>query len=265
MSQIHHEHRDPRLGTAYVSRRTAPGAEVFGVVSDDGTAAGLRPITTRVGSWSSECPTGEHLWMVGSTVQEALRWSPAPAGPAGVSGLDPSRRSVMRLRITTTDSARGTTYEIDLGQSLELYAEALQVELWAPQGAVLLGTQQPVAPQQGLLFESQALVRMMRLEVSRGACCALLTDSFYIPAGQPHVQRVPAGARRLTAYPSALGLGSMWWWLRGDPATVAVPLGLVAWSSDRPRMEIDVPSAAHLRIDPAAVARLFTIVWTITP
>jgi hypothetical protein len=170
----------------------------------------------------------------------------------------------MRLRITTTDSTRGTAYEIDLGQSLELYAEALQVELLAPDGAVAL-TDHGTAPQQGLLFESHVLVRMLRLEASRGVSSALLTESFHVRGGEPHVQRVPAGARRLTAYASSLGLAPVWQWLRGDPATMAVPLGLVAWSSDRPRMEIDVPSATHLRIEPDAAARLYTLVWTITP
>ena len=43
----------PRLGAAFVSRRTAPGVHVFGVVSSDGTAAGLRPSATRVASTTS--------------------------------------------------------------------------------------------------------------------------------------------------------------------------------------------------------------------
>ncbi|MCX4244212.1 hypothetical protein [Paraliomyxa miuraensis] len=264
MTPTNPEHDDPRLGAAYVSRRTAPGAAVFGVVSDDGTAAGLRPITETVSTWTTECRGGEHLWMVGSTVQEALRWAAVPIGPPGVGGLSLARRSVMRLRITTTDSARGTAYELDLGQSLELYTEALHVALLAPEGSVLLDTGRPVAPQQGLLFQSQVLVRMMRLEASRGVASVLLTESFHVPAGRAHVQRVPAGARRLTAYASPLVAAPVFRWLRGDPPVMAVPLGLVAWSPDRPRMEIDVPSATHLRIEPDAAARLFTLVWTIT-
>lgn len=254
----------PRLGAAFVSRRTAPGVHVFGVISSDGTAAGLRPTVTRVATWTTECGRPEHLWMVGSTVQEALRWAAVPVGPLGVAGLDLARRSVMRLRIVTTDSARGTIYELDLGQSLELYAEALQVELWAPEGAVALRDDAPV-PQQGLLFESQVLVRMLRLEASRGAVSALLTETIYIPGGRAHVQRVPSGARRLTAYASPLGVAPLWRWLRGDPAVMAVPLGTIAWSDDRPRMEIDVPSATHLRIEPDPAVRVFTLVWTISP
>jgi len=255
---------DPRLGAAFVSHRTPPGVHVFGVVSSDGTAAGLRPTATRVASWTTEHGRPEHLWMVGSTVQEALRWAVAPIGPLGVGGLELARRSVMRLRIITTDSARGTTYELDLGQSLELYAEALQVELWAPEGAVVV-RDDVAMPQQGLLFESQVLVRMLRLEASRGIASALLTETIYVGGGQAHVQRVPSGARRLTAYASPLGIAPLWQWLRGDPAVMAVPLGTIAWSDDRPRMEIAVPSATHLRIEPDPATRVFTLVWTISP
>lgn len=254
----------PRLGAAFVSHRTAPGVHVFGVVSSDGTAAGLRLPITRVASWTTECGRPEHLWLVGSTVQEALRWAGVPMAPLGVGGLDLARRSVMRLRVITTDSARGTIYELDLGQSLELYAEALQLELWAPEGAVALRDDAPT-PQQGLLFESQVLVRMLRLEASRGVSSALLTETIYVRGGQAHVQRVPSGARRLTAYASPLGIAPLWRWLRGDPAVMAVPLGTIAWSDDRPRMEIDVPSASHLRIEPDPATRVFTLVWTISP
>ncbi|MEX1365183.1 MAG: hypothetical protein AB1Z98_18795 [Nannocystaceae bacterium] len=253
----------PRLGAAFASTRASAGVRAFGVVSSDGTAAGLLPLTARVGSWSTGCSRGEHLWMVGSTVLEQMWQAAAPEGPRGVSGLDVGRRSVMRLRVSTTDSAGGTQLELDVGQSLELYAEALQVDLLAPEGSVAV-SDAPVPPQQGLLFESRCMVRLLRLEASRGVASALLTETFYVFPGQSHVQRVTAAARRLTAYAEPLAAVPMWRWLRGDPATVAVPLGTVAWSTDRPRAEVDVPSASHLRLEPDPAARVFTLVWTLT-
>ena len=99
----------------------------------------------------------------------------------------------------------------------------------------------------------------------RRCCSALLTETVAIPGGQAHAQRVPAGAQRLTAYASPLATVPAWQWLRGDPAAPAVPLGTVAWSLDRPRTEVDVPSATHLRIDPDPADRVFTLVWTIHP
>ncbi|MCA9707605.1 MAG: hypothetical protein KDK70_17265 [Myxococcales bacterium] len=260
------EQAEPRLGAAFASRCTEPGVRVFGVVSTDGTAAGLLPLVARVGAWSSMGGQGEHLWMVGSTVQERLAWAPVPVGPSSLVGREAVGRSVMRLRIVTSDSAGGAVYTVDLGQSLEVVAASMQVELWAPQGSVVLtGDDAQVVPQQGLLFESQCLVRLLRLEASRGACSALLTETMAIPGGQAHAQRVPAGARRLTAYASPLATVPAWQWLRGDPAAPAVPLGTVAWSLDRPRTEVDVPSATHLRIDPDPADRVFTLVWTIHP
>lgn len=254
----------PRLGAAYASQRTSPGIRVFGVVSTDGTAAGLVPLITSVGSWTSEPYGCEHLWMVGSTVHEQLTWAPVPTGPSGTTGLDPARRSVMRLRITARGGAGINVYEVDLGQSLELYAAGLQAELRAPAGSVEL-TGDDVEPRQGLLFESQCLLKTLRLEVSRGARSALLTETVHLPGGQAHVRRVPGGARRLTAYASPQVLPPVWQWHRGDPSVTAVPLGTIAWSLDCPRMEVDVPSATHLRIVPDPADRVFTLVWTIRP
>lgn len=256
-------HTLPRLGAAVTSQRTSPGVRVFGVVSTDGTAAGLLPLITTVGSWNAGPCSSEHLWMVGSTVRERHAWAPAPVGPSGLTGAELAWRSVMRLRVTTTDVAGGTVYELDLGQSLELYAESVHAQLLAPAGSVEL-TGADVAPRQGLVFESQCLVRLLRLEVSRGVSSARQTETLHVPGDQARVLRVPSGARLLTAYASPLAAAPVWRWLRGDPTTMAVPLGTVAWSLDHPRHEIAVPSATHLRIEPDPADRVFTLVWTLT-
>ncbi|MCH9681295.1 MAG: hypothetical protein K0V04_07675 [Deltaproteobacteria bacterium] len=258
-------HRHPRLGCAVASRRTPPGVRVFGVVSTDGTAGGLFPLSQRVFSWTTENHPSEHLWMVGSAVEERLQFSAVPVGPPELSEPNVLRRSVMRLRIRTTDTAGGSVYEVDLGQSLEVYAQALQVDLLAPRDSVTV-VGGPVAPQAGLVFASRCSLRMLALDVTRGARSALLTQTVFVPAGQPTVLEVPTAAARLTAYAETLAAPPVWRWLRGEPAPgTAVPLGQVAWTIDAPRLEVDVPSATHLRIEPAAGARTFTLVWTIAP
>lgn len=237
---------------------------VFGVVSDDGTAAGLRPLTERVRTFQSGCHGHEHLWMVGSTAREVLRWEDAPTGPRALTEIDVGRRSALRLRIVTSGSALGSTYEIDLGQSLELVAESLYVELLAPEGAmeVVNGSE---GQEQGLLFDTLCLVRLLRLEVSRGRDTALLTQSVFVPANQAHVQRVPCGAQRMSVYGEpSFGFPQLRW-LRGDPAFAAVELGSIQTLFGLPRWDIDVPSASHLTIEPFGAARTFTFVWTIAP
>ncbi|MCA9654691.1 MAG: hypothetical protein KC501_32550 [Myxococcales bacterium] len=237
---------------------------VFGVASSDGTAAGLLPLTQRVHTWSSGHVGQEHLWLVGSTVRERQRWAAAPQGPQSVGDGLPTR-SGMRLRILTTDTAKGSELLVDLGQSVELYAEAIRVELLAPAGSVAL-TDTAVALREGLVFDAQCMVRMLRLEASRGARSALLTQTEAIPANEDRTLEVPPAARRLTIYtelPAPAPQTTRW--LRGDPSTMAIGLGVIAWDGDRPRTEIDVPSASHLRIDAHPEPRVFTLVWTIHP
>ena len=258
-----HSHR-PKAGAAWPTCQTHAGVRVFGVASSDGTAAGLVPLTGRVQTWSSGPVGQEHLWLVGSTVRERLRWAAAPEGPRTV-GDDAPTRSVMRLRIQTSDTAKGHELLLDLGQSVELFAEAVHVELLAPAGSVALSNE-AVAPRQGLLLDAMCMVRMLRLEGSRGATSALLTQTEAVPAGQGRTLEVPPGARRLTLYaelpaPTPQTLR----WLRGDPATMAIPIGVVAWDGGQPRNESDVPSASHLRIEAHPQPRVFTLVWTITP
>ncbi len=238
---------------------------MFGVVSTDGTAGGLLPVTEEVSSWSTECGDADRLWMVGSTVEEQLLFSAVPVGPPPLRVPRASRRSLMRLRITASDSAGKAVYEVDLGQSLELYARSLNIDLLAPLGTVTV-SDEPVVPLEGLVFHAQVGVRMLELDVSRGARQALRTETVFVPAGQPAVQRVPGGAVRLSAFAEPLAAAPVWRWLRAEPPPgVAVPLGQVAWDADAPRFEAAVPSATHLRIEPAADDRTFTLVWTIAP
>lgn len=253
----------PRLGAAFASPRASAGVRAFGVVSSDGAAAGLRPPTTSLGSWSTGCVGAEHLWMIGSSVRERVWWAPAPEESQGVGNRDGGRRSVMRLRVSTTDSAGGTAYELDLGQSLELYAQALQVKLLAPEGAVVV-TDVAVEPRRGLLFESRCMIRLLQLEASRGVSSALLTETIFVPSGAPHLHRVPSGARHLTAYVESPPDVPVMRWQWGDPST-AITLGTIAWPSNQPQTELDVPSASHLRIEAAEEDRTFTFVWTVVP
>ena len=174
-------------------------------------------------------------------------------------------RSVMRLRILTTDTAKGSELLVDLGQSLELYAEAIRVELLAPTGSVAL-TDAAVAPREGLVFDAMCMVRLLRLEASRGARSALLTQTEAIPANEGRTIEVPPAARRLTIYAELPAPAPQTMrWLRGDPSTMSIGLGVVAWDGHRPRTEVDVPSASHLRIDARPQPRVFTLVWTINP
>ncbi len=254
----------PRLGSAVVSRRTPPGVRVFGVVSTDGTAGGLLAVTEEVFSWTTECGDADRLWMVGSTVEEQLLFSAVPVGPPPRTP-SASRRSAMRLRISVSDSAGTSTYDVDLGQSLELYARSLYVALLAPRGAVAVSDGQ-VAPQQGLVFHAQVGLRMLELDISRGARRASLTETVFIAAGQPAVQRVPGGAVWLLAFAEPMAAVPVWRWLRAEsPLGTAIALGQVAWDADAPRFETDVPSATHVRIEPAVEDRTFTLVWTIAP
>ncbi|MCH9686023.1 MAG: hypothetical protein K0V04_31600 [Deltaproteobacteria bacterium] len=234
-------------------------------MSTDGTAGGLLPVDEEVSSWTTASGGVDRLWMVSSTVQEQLLFSAVPVDPPPLRVPGASRRSAMRLRICASDSAGKSVYEIDLGQSLELYTRSLNIDLLAPPGTVTV-SDGPVVPQQGLVFHAQVGLRMLELEVSRGAREAFRTETVFIAAGQPAVQLVPAGAVRLLAFAEPLAATPVWRWLRAEPSPgTAIPIGQVTWDADAPRFETAVPSATHLRIEPAATDRTFTLVWTIAP
>ncbi len=245
--------------------RTAPSVRVFGVVSDDGTAAGLRPIDTRVTSFSGGCPGREHLWMVDGMARERLHWAALPEGPQAITTLGVARQSVLRLRVIAVGSALGATFELDLGQSVELVAETLHVDLLGPTGSLDLTEQTTPPPQTGLLFDSLCFVRLLRLEVSRGQSSARLTETFTVLGGQAHAQPIPTAARRLTIYldpPAALATMQ---WRRGESAPDGSTAAVLGVMSGVPSGEVEVPAATHLLVQPGGADRTFTFVWTITP
>lgn len=205
--------------------------------------------------------------MVGSQVAESYASGVAPTAFPPIPGQnDPatSGRSVMHLRIKASTVAGGRPFSIDIGQTIEFYAEGLTVELVAPQGTVVVNSQlgQPSAlppPAIGLLFTSYIGLRLEKIETSRALPRALFTQTRYIAANETADLQVPTAAQRLTLYSESSVSPVMRW--RRD----ILDLGVVDWDPLRPRLEVDVPSATTLRILAVPSTRLFTLVWTIVP
>lgn len=259
----------PRSGAAY-PEGTSPAILVAGRVSTDGLASGLLPLTNVVRTWQDRsCSACEHLWLVSSLVRETYATHTVAPGPypnLDSNGAVISNRSAMRLRVMAGTSAGGDPeYEIDLGQAFEFYAERVTVGLLASQGTqeVITGTSRD--PAFGLLFQSQVAVRLLRLEEHSSATEALLTETVYVARAEIATVRVPFGARRLTLY-GEQAIFPVMRWIRNSSAAAPLLLGIVDWDPLRPRQEIDVPSASHLRINADLdTDRTFTLVWEISP
>ena len=271
----------PRCAIGYPQCQ-APGTVIVGRVSTDGAdpRAGLLPITAVPATWGQDSrpraldairdctDREEYLWLLSSQVSESYSAGEAPVPyPPVPSANDEtvSGRSVMHLRVKASTAAGARPFLVDLGQSIEFYAQGLNVELVAPLGSVSftpsLGQAAALpAPAIGVLFTSFVGVRIEKIEASRSVASALFTQTVYVPAEQTTNLQIPTAAQRLTAYAETATTPVMRW-VRGG----VIDLGRVDWDPLRPRLEIDVPSANTLRIVSAAAARLFTLVWTIAP
>ncbi|MCH9682962.1 MAG: hypothetical protein K0V04_16115 [Deltaproteobacteria bacterium] len=252
------------LGRSCAPRRF-PGVRVFSVLSPDGTVADLQQPTRIVNSWTDDCGRGERLWLVASSVREVIRTSIVPVPPLTGNEMEDAPavgRSALRLRIIAGQRGGSSTYLVDLGQSLELYAESLQVELLAPTDAQLSSDAEN---RRGLLADTQAVARLLQIEQSRGARTALLSQTFFIRETSGLVVEIPPAARALTLYPSNPAVALPGSWTRGDPASGGVALGDVFVPANGRRYASVAPSATHLSLDAVAEDRVVTFVWEIAP
>lgn len=238
------------------SATEAKGVTVFAQLFD---AGGLpQPITQQLATWV-EPPCGEdRLWSIGSSLEEALRFSAVPVPPSGPAfGGD---RSGLELLITASGSHGRDTYAIDLGQWLEVYASSITVGLWGPPASSVA---RAAIDQSGLLADTSAIARILKIETSRGARSADLTRTIFVDSNATATVPIPTAARSLSVYTSSVTDFEAQWY-RGNPADGGLSMGrLVIPEGSGER--VPAPSATHLLIPAVNPTRVVSFVWEIRP
>lgn len=248
-------------------------AGAYPTVGDGFSAIYTPPVET--------CYDGTRLWQVSSAAREIQRYvappgtlSPLSFGqvfdrnpPAGASISD---RTALKLRVSISGAGYKRQVVIDIGQPLEVYADAIAVSVLGPDGTVEVPPDNVTAS--GLVFDTIVGARVVALEESQGSRDAYFTETFQIPSGTALIREIPPGARELVGY-SDSDIGANWDWLVGGagPASPWV-IGELPWIADgtisrrRTFPESVVPGATHLRTDNFVVSdRYVSLVWKIRP
>lgn len=256
-------------GRSREPRRTK-SAQAFSVLSSTGTSAGLQLNTRGLRSWRTyeghdPC---ERLWLVSTAVSEVVRLAENPVEPlsSAVIAANPNRtnRSALHLRIDASHTSGSTEYRIDLGQSFEIYAGQIHMELLGPPDSA---ESSGAAPASGLVADTLVTVRMLEIEVARGHT-ASLTETLFVTRDTAAIGHpVPPGARALTIQtePPVRTLVGSWW--RGRPPTDGVQIGdfIVPPNGRSQYARIPAPQATHMTFAPGIIGRVITLVWEIVP
>lgn len=235
---------------------------LFSVLAPDGSAATLQPLIRQIQRWTDQGDSEERLWLVSTSVREVIQNSTDGVSPVSSSALNTGpARSALKLRITTGRLRDSRVFDVDLGQDLELYASSISAAILAPED-----TQEGASAQEriGLVADTSATVRLLKIEQSRGARTALMTDTLHAPTRTAVTFEVPTAAVGATIY-GEWNVNVLGDWYRGDPDSGGIIIGRTRVQQSRRRFESPVPSATHLQIEGDDEDRTITVVWRIQP
>lgn len=287
----------PFVETPLGGRSAKPGTpetvHVFGTVST-GAAGVYNAFTRHQKSFSNPCADlhgAPRLWLVESFAIEVQRFQALGGGPlapltrdqitstaalpAAVAPLGSSRteKSQLGIFIQGTRAAGATVYDIDAGQSLEIYGATVQAGPLMPAGFVDVDNEGAanVAAVEGLLVDAIIGATVIPIEESVGRRFAYRTVHAAPALNTRAVVPVPPGAVEATITQTGAGAASVQWetWY-GDPAVAAqaVQAGEIPFIAGARQSEpmALTPAITHLRSDLDVLnARFFTIVFRIQP
>lgn len=225
------------------------------------------------------CPP--RLWLVSSYGREIQRFvavgggALAPLGrdtvdqiapPAGASLVE---RSQLGIFVTTTGVGGARTFDLDSGQSIELYGTSVVGGPLMPPGFVVVDGQ-VVAGVVGLVVDAIIGCSVIPIEESQGHGWAYRTIHTAPAANTRAIVAIPPGATEVTIYQTGAGAASVVWetWYGSPAGAQAVQAGVIPWIAGGRKSEPGeiVPSITHLRSDLDVLNnRFFTLVFRIQP
>lgn len=192
---------------------------------------------------------------------------PLPAGASRSVGIH-----AYRLRIKVSTPSEFAIYEADCDQDIEIWGQAVEVNLLGPANAVPIGSNADTSTitRNQFVVDSIIAAAIYPIEQSKSVRDFYLTEYLRSPANTASVIRVPRGARAVKIYqgtPLVAAPSARWQRFIGDPTVVtAIPIGGINFAQ-RESIDNSLPEiASHLQTDvEPANQRLFTLRWTIRP
>lgn len=272
-------------GRARVLGKPRAMVHLFGSIASAGTPAtyiqpdqgrGSREGKTDIKKGACE----ERLHLVSTRVREVLRdGTQAPLTPLDEIDFEVtdnatiSESSVLRIRVLVKSDSLESVYIIDAGQSWELYAEEVDLEILGPLGTRSVPRDGAAFTASGTVFDSLLTSRILGIERGTGAGIAKFSEQVPVPAGAVVVRPIPNGAQWVVGHMGLDGvLPPSTQWMCGDSSVIGEPaafeVGLLPWDGfgGQPRtIQQPVPAgASHYRINAdGANARIFSFVWGI--
>ncbi|MCH9736100.1 MAG: hypothetical protein K0U78_16365 [Actinomycetia bacterium] len=224
-----------------------------------------------------ECPPPQHerLWLIRTWSLEVLRQN-VNGGLSNESrdfvyrnGI-PGRSGRCAIRIHLTGhAAPPQVYDIDVGQSLEVYAGRVTCRALMPTGSQVINPSAGAgtAPAfQGEVYDALVGCSIMAIEQSRGIRSANLTRKLRVAAAATGLLQIPGGARRVQVSQTAAGIASTsWFQAAGTSTTLRQVLPWIV-GARRTESESILENTTHLITDVDVLAqRDFGAVFEIRP
>ena len=154
---------------------------------------------------------------------------------------------------------------MDAGQSIELWAVGINVQLLVPTGTVEVLADGTFIGLDGTVFDSATSAAVMPLGLTRGKKECQFTQWHHVPAGQRPLLEIPAFARRVQIRQTGAGNASAAWTAEVTGVLVASQSFTIPFVG-RQTARVLLGYATHLRpdLDPAT-ARDFEVTYIMEP
>lgn len=262
--------------------RGLAGVQIFGALfSDIASNQTLIPLGTSVAYRDRGCRFGGDLGSlaISSVVRGVVRSSAAPLPPLSygeiVNAPANDRAAVLggaiKLSIDAELDGGRRAFTIDAGQTIELVARSVSVELVAPHGSSSVPAQSglPITPLAGVIFDAIAGTSLVRTEAPIGSPTATLSEMIVIPQNASATIAVPSFATAVEIMQTTAGAAATSWpAFFGNPTTGGLQVGsipfLVGLRASVPGASFSGATHVQTDVDPAA-PRFATLRWTIQP
>lgn len=257
-------------------------SHIFSTVSLDSEDWQLPNVPVPNVGWTNElegATKSPRLWQVSSAVAEILRVVPESLSPLSNSELlallntDPFSATVggtstLGLRVIASSDAGSKVFDMDIGQTIELFAQRIDVQVYGPTGAYQINTDIPtVAEGSGgaVVADTYVGVSINPIEESRGATTVRRSQILSVAANATVTFTVPRYAVRASFSQNTSGLAPVQFQrFAGDPATLGRQIGTIDFVG-RNAPDVPLGQETHIRSNSDAARRVYEVAWLIQP
>lgn len=262
----------PNARASHVFSRIATSAQVWEI--PDTPVPDVGWTTERIGRFHAP-----RLWQVSSGCVEFLRNAGDPVSPLSTSEIlerlnyepfgETGGTSTLGLRVIASADGVSKVFDMDLGQTIELYAERIDVQLYGTSSAFQVRTDITSGTiGSGTVADTVVGVSLNPIEESRGAAQVRRSQILSATANNNVTFTVPRYAVRASFSQNAAGLAPVTFdRFVGDPRTLGANARNVGTIDFVGRNAPDVPLGpeTHIQSNTDAAARVYEVAWLLQP